>query len=88
MKKRIKTFEDFKINEGKTTDGLSKDAMKLFYDLEGKVGFCRTCTITNYNMIDPAIKDHKLYKKISPRDMRILGDALGNVMRFAIEMER
>tara|TARA_Y100000389_G_C17301008_1_gene432983 strand:- start:170 stop:595 length:426 start_codon:yes stop_codon:yes gene_type:complete len=76
------------ITEGKTTDGLSKDAMKLFYDIEGKIGFCSSCTITNYNMIDPAIKDHKLYKKISSRDMRILGNALGNIMRIAIRMER
>ena len=76
------------VTEGKTTDGLSKDAMKLFYDLEGKVGFCSNCTITNYNKIDPAIKAHKLYKKMSPRDMRILGNALGNLMRIAIRMER
>lgn len=83
----IPTFESF-LNEGKTTDGLGKDAMKLFYDLERKVGFCSNCTITNYNKIDPAIKAHKLYKKISPRDMRILGNALGNIMRIAIRMER
>ena len=88
MKKHIPLFEDFNLNEGRTTDGLSKDGMKIFLDLQDLVGFEKGDTITNYNKIDPAIKDHKLYKKISPRDMRILGNALGNIMRIAIRMER
>ncbi len=83
----IPEFKTF-LTEAKTTDGLSKDAMQIFRDLETTVGFEKGDTITNYNKIDPAIKDHKLYKKISPRDMRSLGNALGNIMRIAIRMER
>ena len=44
--------------------------------------------IKNYKDIDPAIKAHKLYKKLTPREIRILGNALGNVMRIRIRMER
>ena len=83
----IPTFNTF-LNEARTTDGLGKDAMKIFGDLEGLVGFEKGDTITNYNKINPAIKDHKLFKKITPNDMRILGNALGNLMRIAIRMER
>ena len=83
----VPAFNEF-INEARTTDGLGKDAMKIFGDLESTVGFEKGDTITNYNKIDPAIKAHKLYKKITPRDMRILGNALGNLMRIAIRMER
>ena len=83
----IPTFNTF-LNEGRTTDGLGKDAMKIFGDLEDLIGFEKGDTITNYNKINPAIKDHKLFKKITPNDMRILGNALGNLMRIAIRMER
>ena len=83
----IPVFNKF-LNEARTTDGLGKDAMKIFGDLEGLVGFEKGDTITNYNKINPAIKDHKLFKKITPNDMRILGNALGNLMRIAIRMER
>ena len=34
------------------------------------------------------MKDHKLFKKLNPREVRILGNALGNLMRIAIRMER
>ena len=77
------------VTEGrKTTDGLGKEGMEIFRDLEDLVGFEKGNTITNYNKINPAIEDHKLFKKITPRDMRILGNALGNLMRIAIRMER
>ncbi len=62
--------------------------MQIFRDLETTVGFEKGDTITNYNKFDPAIKVHKLYIMISPRDMRILGNALVNIMRIAIRMER
>ncbi len=84
----IPTFELF-LNEGrKTTDGLGKEGMEIYYDLQGKTGFDKDDTIKNYKDIDPAIKAHKLYKKLTPREIRILGNALGNVMRIRIRMER
>ena len=62
--------------------------MEIFRDLEDLVGFEKGNTITNYNKINPAIEDHKLFKKLNPREVRILGNALGNLMRIAIRMER
>ena len=77
------------VTEGrKTTDGLGKEGMEIFRDLEDLVGFEKGMTITNYNKIEPAMKDHKLFKKLNPREVRILGNALGNLMRIAIRMER
>ena len=76
------------ITEGKTTDGLGKEGMETYYDLDGKTGFDKDDIIKNYKDIDPAIKAHKLYKKLTPREIRILGNALGNVMRIRIRMER
>lgn len=76
------------ITEGKTTDGLGKEGMEIYYDLDGKTGFDKDDIIKNYKDIDPAIKAHKLYKKLTPREIRILGNALGNVMRIRIRMER
>lgn len=76
------------ITEGKTTDGLGKEGMEIYYDLNGKTGFDKDDIIKNYKDIDPAIKAHKLYKKLTPREIRILGNALGNVMRIRIRMER
>ena len=84
----IPTFATF-LNEGKTTDGLGKDAMQIYRDLDLELGINDDeYTIRNYDQIVPAIKDHKLFKKISPRENRILGSALGNLMRIAIRMER
>ena len=88
MKKHIPLFEDFNLNEGRTTDGLSKDGMKIFLDLQDLVGFEKGMTIMNYKDIEPAMKDHKLFKKLNPREVRILGNALSNLMRIAIRMER
>lgn len=77
------------VTEGrKTTDGLGKEGMEIFMDLQDLVGFEKGMTITNYNKIEPAMKDHKLFKKLNPREVRILGNALGNLMRIAIRMER
>jgi len=86
--KHIQLFETF-VNEGKTTDGLGKDAMQIYRDLDLELGINDDeYTIRNYDQIEPAIKDHKLFKKISARENRILGSALGNLMRIAIRMER
>jgi len=76
------------VTEGKTTDGLGKEGLEIYYDLDGKTGFDKDDIINNYKDIDPAIKAHKLYKKLTPREIRILGNALGNVMRIRIRMER
>ncbi len=77
------------VTEGrKTTDGLGKEGMEIYTDLSDLVGFEKGMTITNYNKIEPAMKDHKLFKKLNPREVRILGNALGNLMRIAIRMER
>ena len=82
-------WETSNVTEGrKTTDGLGKEGMEIFRDLEDLVGFEKGMTITNYNKIEPAMKDHKLFKKLNPREVRILGNALGNLMRIAIKMER
>jgi|TARA_Y100000389_G_scaffold139102_1_gene136850 hypothetical protein len=84
-----KHWETSNVTEGrKTTDGLGKEGMEIFRDLEDLVGFEKGMTITNYNKIEPAMKDHKLFKKLNPREVRILGNALGNLMRIAIRMER
>jgi len=84
-----KHWETSNVTEGrKTTDGLGKEGMEIFRDLEDLVGFEKGNTITNYNKINPAIEDHKLFKKLNPREVRILGNALGNLMRIAIRMER
>ena len=84
----IPEFESFLNEARKTTDGLGKEGMEIYYDLQGKTGFDKDDTIKNYKDIDPAIKAHKLYKKLTPREIRILGNALGNVMRIRIRMER
>jgi len=77
------------LTEGrKTTDGLGKEGMEIYRDLGDLVGFEKGMTITNYNKIEPAMKDHKLFKKLNPREVRILSNALGNLMRIAIRMER
>ena len=76
------------VTEGKTTDGLGKEGMEIYRDLQDLVGFQKGMTITNYNKIEPTMKDHKLFKKLNPREVRILGNALGNLMRIAIRMER
>jgi len=84
-----KHWETSNVTEGrKTTDGLGKEGMEIFRDLEDLVGFEKGNTITNYNKINPAIEDHKLFKKLNPREVRILKNALGNLMRIAIRMER
>ena len=84
-----KHWETSNVTEGrKTTDGLGKEGMEIFRDLEDLVGFEKGMTITNYNKIEPAMKDHKLFKKLNPREVRILSNALGNLMRIAIRMER
>jgi len=84
-----KHWETSNVTEGrKTTDGLGKEGMEIFRDLEDLVGFEKGNTITYYNKINPAIEDHKLFKKLNPREVRILGNALGNLMRIAIRMER
>ena len=84
----IPTFESF-LNEAKSTDGLGKDAMEIYRDLDLQIGLDDPkYTIRSYKDIDPAIKAHKLYKKLTPREIRILGNALGNVMRIRIRMER
>ena len=83
----VPKFDSF-LKEGKTTDGLGKEGMEIYYDLQGKTGFDKDDIIKNYKDIDPAIKAHKLYKKLTPREIRILGNALGNVMRIRIRMER
>jgi|TARA_B110000238_G_C15999971_1_gene384004 hypothetical protein len=84
----IPTFDTF-LNEARTTDGLGKDAMQIYRDLDLILGITdKKYTIRRYEEINPAIKDHKLFKKISAREERILGNALGNLMRIAIRMER
>ena len=84
----IPEFKSFLTEGRKTTDGLGKEGMEIYYDLDGKTGFDKDDIIKNYKDIDPAIKAHKLYKKLTPREIRILGNALGNVMRIRIRMER
>ena len=84
-----KHWETSNVTEGrKTTDGLGKEGMEIFRDLEDLVGFEKGMTIMNYKDIEPAMKDHKLFKKLNPREVRILKNALGNLMRIAIRMER
>ena len=72
----------------KTTDGLGDEGMEIYTDLADLVGFEKGMTIMNYKDIEPAMKDHKLFKKLNPREVRILGNALSNLMRIAIRMER
>ena len=55
------------VTEGKTTDGLGKEGMEIYRDLQDLVGFEKGMTITNYNKIEPTMKDHKLFKKLNPR---------------------
>ena len=62
--------------------------MEIYTDLADLVGFEKGMTIMNYKDIEPAMKDHKLFKKLNPREVRILGNALSNLMRIAIRMER
>ena len=63
--------------------------MQIYRDLDLILGITdKKYTIRRYEEINPAIKDHKLFKKISAREERILGNALGNLMRIAIRMER
>jgi len=77
------------VTEGrKTTDGLGDEGMEIYTDLADLVGFEKGMTIMNYKDIEPAMKDHKLFKKLNPREVRILGNALSNLMRIAIRMER
>ena len=84
----VPNFKSFLTEGRKTTDGLGKEGMEIYRDLGDLVGFEKGMTITNYNKIEPAMKDHKLFKKLNPREVRILGNALGNLMRIAIRMER
>ena len=73
----------------KTTDGLGDEGMEIFRDLDLQIGLDDPkYTIMNYKDIEPAMKAHKLFKKLTPREKRILGNALGNLMRIAIRMER
>ena len=84
-----KHLETSNVTEGrKTTDGLGKEGMEIYTDLADLVGFEKGMTIMNYKDIEPAMKDHKLFKKLNPREVRILGNALSNLMRIAIRMER
>ncbi len=84
-----KHWETSNVTEGrKTTDGLGKEGMEIYTDLADLVGFEKGMTIMNYKDIEPAMKDHKLFKKLNPREVRILGNALSNLMRIAIRMER
>ena len=78
------------VTEGrKTTDGLGDEGMEIFRDLDLQIGLDDPkYTIMNYKDIEPAMKAHKLFKKLTPREKRILGNALGNLMRIAIRMER
>ena len=81
--------EELFLAEGrKTTDGLGKDGLDIYYDLEIKTGFDKDDIIKNFKDIDPAIKAHKLYKKLTAVETRILSRALGNIMRIRINMER
>ncbi len=72
----------------KTTDGLGKEGLDIYYDLEIKTGFDKDDIISNFKDIDPAIKAHKLYKKLTAAEERILSRALGNILRIRINMER
>ncbi len=84
-----KHWETSNVTEGrKTTDGLGDEGMEIYTDLADLVGFEKGMTIMNYKDIEPAMKDHKLFKKLNPREVRILGNALSNLMRIAIRMER
>ena len=84
-----KHWETSNVTEGrKTTDGLGDEGMEIYTDLADLVGFEKGMTIMNYKDIEPAMKDHKLFKKLNPREVRILKNALGNLMRIAIRMER
>jgi len=78
------------VTEGrKTTDGLGDEGMQIYRDLDLEIGLDDPkYTIMNYKDIEPAMKDHKLFKKLNPREVRILKNALGNLMRIAIRMER
>lgn len=76
------------VTEGRTTDGLGDEGMEIYTDLADLVGFEKGMTIMNYKDIEPAMKDHKLFKKLNPREVRILKNALNNLMRIAIRMER
>jgi len=78
------------VTEGrKTTDGLGDEGMEIFRDLDLQIGLDDPkYTIRSYKDIEPAMKAHKLFKKLNPREVRILGNALGNLMRIAIRMER
>jgi len=78
------------VTEGrKTTDGLGDEGMEIYRDLDLEIGLDDPkYTIMNYKDIEPAMKDHKLFKKLNPREVRILKNALGNLMRIAIRMER
>ena len=84
-----KHWETSNVTEGrKTTDGLGDEGMEIYTDLADLVGFEKGMTIMNYKDIEPAMKDHKLFKKLNPREVRILKNALNNLMRIAIRMER
>ena len=85
-----KHWETSNVTEGrKTTDGLGKEGMEIYRDLDLQIGLDDPkYTIRSYKDIEPAMKDHKLFKKLNPREVRILGNALGNLMRIAIRMER
>ena len=73
----------------KTTDGLGDEGMEIYRDLDLQLGLDDPkYTIRSYKDIEPAMKAHKLFKKLTPREKRILGNALGNLMRIAIRMER
>ena len=78
------------VTEGrKTTDGLGDEGMEIYRDLDLQIGLDDPkYTIRSYKDIEPAMKDHKLFKKLNTREVRILGNALGNLMRIAIRMER
>ena len=78
------------VTEGrKTTDGLGDEGMQIYRDLDLEIGLDDPkYTIMNYKDIEPAMKDHKLFKKLNPREVRILKNALNNLMRIAIRMER
>ena len=77
------------VTEGrKTTDGLGKEGMEMYHDISMITGFDDGDTVRGYGQIEPAMKDHKLFKKLTPREVRILRNALNNVMRIRIRMER
>jgi len=78
------------VTEGrKTTDGLGDEGLQIYRDLDLEIGLDDPkYTIMNYKDIEPAMKDHKLFKKLNPREVRILKNALNNLMRIAIRMER